>query len=238
MAILDAQQIELLVQLAEVVPVAADAAAGAGDDGGGVLQREVVAVLRVGGVGREHQRLDSALRGVQRQQGRAVAAADHLAPPQQARFGLDQRVVNAEHQAVAGPSLAPQREHQTGAFGRAPADRGGQRKAACKTVEPGPAHFAEVDAGVPHQRAITKHPEVFTVAPGQHGLARTLDLLVGQAPVGRQALLARLRVPGGQHLIGQAQPGSVRRRQPARQLGKVREGSGRHGPICGRRRRC
>ena len=215
----------------EVGAVAADAAAGAGNDGRRVFQRKLATVLRVGGVGREHQRLDAALRRVQRQQGRAVAAADHLAPPQQARLRLHQRVVDTERQAMACARTRQQRQHQAGAIGRATPNRGGQGKAARKAVETCPAHFLEVDAGVPHQRAVAKDPEVFAADVGQYGLARALDVCIGQTPVIGQALRTRLRIPGSQHLIGQAQPRSLGRRDAPLQLWQVHEGLRGHGAL-------
>ena len=175
---------------------------------------------------------DSAPRGVQRQQGRAITA--RIAPRRHSR--RDSVSTSEWWMRNTRPWQAPawrrSVEHQTGHSGRAPADRGGQRKAACKTVEPGPAHFAEVDAGVPHQRAVAK-PEVFAVAPGQHGLARALDLLVGERQSGA-ALCSR--APASQA----ASTSSVRRSPEAspsvmstRQFGKVREALGVIGRFAG-----
>ncbi|MNT59792.1 hypothetical protein D3C72_1973290 [compost metagenome] len=93
-----------------------------------------------------------------------------------------------------------------------------------------PADFGKLQAGVPHQRAICKHPQVVPAFghARKHLAARAFDVAVGQAPIDGQALAARLRVPFRQDLVGQPQSAGVGGDEPSLKFGKVHKGRGRH----------
>ena len=178
----------------------------------------------------EHQRGDRALRRDHRQPGRAVAVAQHFAPPDHARLELDLIGRDAKGQPTAAGRRRLQRQRERRLGRRAAAHRRLVAEAALKARQIGLPHLGKVNARVPHQRAVAEQPQVLRrVQVAQHRAAGVFELLVRLAPGRRQAVVLRPRIPARERVGGHPHGRQLGRRQAMAQRGQVAEGIERRG---------
>ena len=156
----DSERVELGCQLFEIFAVGAEHAGAAGDDRGGLAERQFADIVRMGRVRHKRKCRYRSLRRSHRHHGRTIAAPDHFAPPHDRRLIFYGFCRDAEGEASATANLAFQRKHQRRALARAATEFDLHGEAPRMAVEVGEPHFREVEAGVPHQRSVGINPEV------------------------------------------------------------------------------
>ena len=158
------------------------------------------------------------MRRLDRHAHRHVGARQHLARPQDLGLALDVGARDAERQAVALAALV-ERRHQPRTARRAAAHGGLQAEAPVIAAQARRPDLDDVHGRVPHQRAVGEEPQI-AVASRERRSPSGLARLVGEAPGGRVAVLARHAVEVGEPLDRLPEVGLLRRDDLA--------GEGRH----------
>ena len=190
----------------------------------GFRKRQFADIARVRRVRDKGKRLDRPLRRQHRHHRRRIAAAQHLAAPQDRGLSMDGIRGDTERQSPATSLLRLQRKHQRRIVMRSPAEIDLQREAALKALDVGEPDFGEMKSRVPHQRAVAIDPEVrarFVIA--EHRKPRRLDHLVRQPPAGGPSRGPRTLLPHREHLGRQAQQRFFGMRYPGSKLGQMNE---------------